>query len=240
MGLLGVDSMEYAPIVEVSTPSTTKSHGLWYDAWVRLRRNKLAMLGLGLVIIVILLAILAPYVTTYDPTEQLIWTEGKTAQLAPPSTKHWFGTDIYGRDIFSRVIYGSRVSLQIAIAAMGISVIIGTALGALAGYYSGWIDEVISWLMNVIYAFPFLLFIITVVAFLPPSLTLVYVAIGLISWVSIGRVVRGQVLAFKNQEFVEAARALGVRNRRLIFHHILPNVIAPVIVQATLAWARSS
>lgn len=234
IGLVGVDAMEYAPVIGVGTSAEGQARSLWYDAWVRLRRNKLAMLGLGIVVLVILLAIFAPYITRYDPTEQLIWTEGRAAQLAPPNAKHWFGTDLYGRDIFSRVVYGSRVSLQIAIAAMGISVFIGTVLGALAGYYGGWIDEVISWLMNVIYAFPFLLFIITVVAFLPPSLTLVYVAIGLISWVSIGRVVRGQVLAFKNQEFVEAARALGVSNRRIIFHHILHNVIAPVIVQATL------
>lgn len=192
------------------------------------------MLGLVIIFLITLMAIFAPYISPYDPTEQLIWTEGKAAQLAKPDSTHWFGTDIYGRDIFSRVVYGSRVSLQIALAAMGISVLIGTTLGALAGYYSGWIDESISWLMNVIYAFPFLLFIITVVAFLPPSLTLVYVAIGLISWVSIGRVVRGQVMTFKNQDFVEAARALGVKNWRLIIHHILPNVIAPVIVQATL------
>lgn len=207
---------------------------LWYYAWRRLKRNKSAMLGLFLVILVVASAIFAPWITKYDPIEQLIWTEGEPAQLAPPSAKHWCGTDLYGRDMFSRVVYGTRVSLRLAIAATVISVVIGTTLGALAGYYGGLVDDVISWLISVIFAFPFLLFVITIVAYLPPSDTLVYTVIGIISWIQIARIIRGQVMAMRETEFVQAAIASGAGDMRIIFKHILPNVIAPVIVSATL------
>ncbi|MGE5573519.1 MAG: ABC transporter permease [Bacteroidota bacterium] len=207
---------------------------LWYYAWLRLKRNKSAMFGLALVLLIVLSAVFAPWVTRYDPIEQLIWTEGGSAQLAPPSAKHWFGTDLYGRDVFSRVVYGTRVSLRLALAATVISVGIGTALGALAGYYGGFIDDVVSWLISVIFAFPFLLFVIAIVAYLPPSDTLVYTAIGVVSWIGVARIVRGQVMAIKETEFVQAAVASGASDARIIFKHILPNVIAPVIVSATL------
>ncbi len=207
---------------------------LWVAGWRRLKKNKLAMVGLGIVVIIALLAIFAPWVAPYDPVEQLIWTEGKAAQLAPPSAKHWLGTDLYGRDILSRIIWGARISMTIAVSATVVSLAIGVTLGSLAGYYGGKIDEIISWLINVTYAFPFLLFVLSIVAFLPASLTLVFVAIGFVSWPSIARVIRGQVMAIKETEFVEAARALGVNDFKIIFRHILPNVIAPVIVQTTL------
>ncbi len=207
---------------------------LWYYAWLRLRRNKSAMLGLSLVILIVAAAILAPWITRYDPLEQLIWTEGISAKLAPPSANHWFGTDLYGRDVFTRIIYGTRVSLRLAVAATAISVAIGMTLGALAGYYGGFVDDVVSWLTNVIFAFPFLLFVITIVAYLPPSDTLVFTVIGIISWIQIGRIVRGQVMAIKETEFVQAAIASGAGDMRIISKHIIPNVIAPVIVSATL------
>ncbi len=207
---------------------------LWYYAWLRLKRNKSAMLGLALVSLIVFSAVFAPFITRYDPIEQLIWTEGPSAQLALPSAKHWFGTDLYGRDVFSRVIYGTRVSLRLAIAATVISIVIGTTLGALAGYYGGFVDDVVSWLISVIFAFPFLLFVITIVAYLPPSDTLVYTAIGVVSWIGVGRIVRGQVMSIKETEFIQAAVASGASDARIIFKHILPNVIAPVIVSATL------
>lgn len=214
--------------------SRSKSRTLLYDAWRKLKKNKAAVFGMCLVILFILVAIFAPLLTKYDPTEQLIWTEGAKAKLASPSWEHPFGTDLYGRDILTRVIYGARISLEISIAAMGISVIIGVILGTLAGYYGGFVDDIISWLINVLYAFPFLLFIIAIVAFFPPSLILTFSAIALVYWMSIARVVRGQVLSIKEQDFVKAARALGVSDWKIMFRHILPNVIAPVIVQGTL------
>lgn len=208
---------------------------LWYEAWLRFRRNRLAMLGLVMVISVILIAILAPYLAPYDPFKQLIWTEGRAAKLAAPSGEHWMGTDLYGRDILSRVIFGSRISLQIGIFATLVSLFIGIPLGAIAGYMGGWVDDLISWLINVIFAFPFLLFVLAVVAvFKDPSMIVVYMAIGLVNWVAIARVVRAQFISLREREFVEAARSLGLPRWRVIFVHILPNALAPVIVQATL------
>ncbi|HHW01604.1 MAG TPA: ABC transporter permease [Thermoanaerobacterales bacterium] len=211
-----------------------EGRSLWMDAWLRLRKNKSAMFGMTLVIIICLAAIFAPYITRYDPYDQLIWKEGASAKLAPPSAAHWFGTDVYGRDIYTRVVYGARISLQIGFAATGISVIIGVILGSLAGYYGGFIDDIISWLTNVIFAFPFLLFVLALVAYLPPSLPLMYMSIGIISWASFARVARGQVIQVKGMEYVEAATAVGGGDGRIIFKHILPNILAPIIVQATL------
>lgn len=213
---------------------SVKATTLLKDAWKSLKRNKLALIGMGIVLTFILIAIFAPYITPYDPVEQLIWTEGISAKLASPSWEHFMGTDLYGRDIFTRVIYGARISLQISIAAMGLSVFIGVIMGTLAGYYGGLVDDIISWLINVLYAFPFLLFIIAIVAFFPPSLILTFSAISLVYWMSIARVVRGQVLSIKEKEYIESARALGVSDLKIMFKHILPNVIAPVIVQGTL------
>ncbi|MDN5335223.1 MAG: peptide/nickel transport system permease protein [Synergistales bacterium] len=220
---------------KTKTAAFSRQGSLWFEAWLRFKRNKLAMLGLFMVVSVILVAILAPYLAPYDPFEQLIWTEGKAAKLAPPSAKHLFGTDLYGRDILSRIIFGSRISLQIGIFATLVSLIVGVPLGALAGYMSGWVDDLISWLINVVFAFPFLLFVLAVVAvFKSPSLVVVYLAIGVVTWVQIARVVRAQFFALREREFVEATKALGLPTWRIIFIHILPNAIAPVIVQATL------
>ncbi|HHX24454.1 MAG TPA: ABC transporter permease [Thermoanaerobacterales bacterium] len=213
---------------------TMESRSLWMDGWLRLRKNKLAMFGMWLVIIICFAAIFAPLITRYDPNEQFIWTEGISAKLASPSLQYWFGTDVYGRDIYSRVVYGARISLQIGIAATAISVLIGVTLGSLAGYYGGFIDDIISWLTNVIFAFPFLLFVLALVAYLPPSLPLLYMSIGIISWAPFARVARGQVIQIKQMEYVEAAIAIGGNDRRIIIKHIIPNILAPIIVQATL------
>ncbi len=208
--------------------------GIWRDIWYRFRKNRLAVFGLFLVASLVLLALLAPYITVYDPYEQLIWTEGKGVQLQPPGAGHWFGTDVFGRDVFSRVIFGARISLQIGIISTVISLIIGITMGAIAGYFGGIADDIISWLINVTFAFPFLLFVLVLVVYLPPSLLVIYAAIGLVNWVDIARVVRGQVLSVKGKEYVEAAVALGENDMRVILKYVLPNAIAPVIVQATL------
>jgi peptide/nickel transport system permease protein/oligopeptide transport system permease protein len=139
---------------------------------------------------------------------------------------------MYGRDIFSNVIHGARISLTIAILTTVISLGIGIFLGACAGYFGGWIDSAVSWLVNVIYSFPFLLFIIAIVAYLPPSLLLTFVAIGCVSWMRFARLVRGQFLSLREKEFVEAARALGANDFAIMFKHLLPNALAPVIVEA--------
>ncbi|MCK4260387.1 MAG: ABC transporter permease [Halanaerobiales bacterium] len=207
---------------------------MFKDAWKRLKRNKIALFGLGIVVMFILLAIFADFITPYSPTDQLIWTEGLSAKLASPSLKHLFGTDIYGRDVFTRVIYGTRISLTISLITTAISVVIGIFLGACAGYYRGWVDEIISWIINVIYSFPFLLFIIAIVAYLPPSMWLTFSAIGCVSWMRYARLIRGQFLSLREKEFVEAARALGASDFVIMFKHLLPNAFAPIIVDATL------
>lgn len=219
----------------VGTMKIEAGESLFREAWIRFRRNKLAMLGLVMTVTIILAAVFAGTLAPYDPVKQLIWTEGAAAKLASPSVKHIMGTDLYGRDIFSRVLYGARISLQIGIFATLVTLMIGVPLGAVAGYKGGLADDLISWLVNVIFAFPFILFVLAVVSiFQNPSLYLVFLAIGLVNWVSICRITRGQFIALRSREFVEAAHALGLPSWKIIFRHILPNSIAPIIVQATM------
>lgn len=206
------------------------------EAWKRFRRNKLAMIGLAMTITIILAAIFAGSLAPYDPMKQLIWTEGAKAKLAAPSAEHIMGTDLYGRDIFSRVLYGARISLQIGIFATIVTLLVGVPLGALAGYKGGVADDLISWLVNVVFAFPFMLFVLAVVSiFRNPGLFVIFVAIGLVNWVQICRITRSQFISLRGREFVEAAHALGLPSGRIIFKHILPNAVAPIIVQATMS-----
>ena len=208
---------------------------LYAEAWLRFKRNKLAMLGLIMVVTVLLSALFANIVAPYPPMKQLIWTEGVAAKLAAPGAKHLMGTDLYGRDILSRVLFGARISLQIGIFATVVTLLIGIPLGAIAGYRGGFADDIISWLVNVIFAFPFMLFVLAVVSvFKDPGIFLIYVAIGVVHWVQVCRVTRGQFISLRGREFVEAAHALGLPQHRIIFRHILPNAVAPIIVQATL------
>ena len=208
---------------------------LYAEAWLRFKRNKLAMLGLIMVVTVLLSALFADIIAPYPPMKQLIWTEGVAAKLAAPGAKHLMGTDLYGRDILSRVLFGARISLQIGIFATVVTLLIGIPLGAIAGYRGGFVDDIISWLVNVIFAFPFMLFVLAVVSvFKDPGIFLIYVAIGVVNWVQVCRVTRGQFISLRGREFVEAAHALGLPQHRIIFRHILPNAVAPIIVQATL------
>ncbi len=228
--------LDMTDTAENRTTSVAESgDSLMKEAWIRFRRNKLAMLGLVMTVTIILAALLADVLAPYDPIKQLIWTEGASAKLAAPSARHIMGTDLYGRDIFSRVLYGARISLQIGIFATLVTLLVGVPLGAIAGYRGGIADDLISWLVNVIFAFPFILFVLAVVSvFQNPSLYVVFVAIGMVNWVSICRITRGQFISLRGHEFVEAAYALGLPARRIIFRHIMPNAIAPIIVQATM------
>lgn len=219
-------------------------HSLYAEAWARFRRNKLAMLGLVMVISVILAAILAGAIAPYHPTRYTVMATENTLQemkvpeavrLSPPSKHYRLGSDLMGRDILSRTLYGARISLQIGIFATLVTLAIGVPLGAIAGYKGGVVDDLISWLVNVIFAFPFMLFVLAVISvFKEPSLTLVYIAIGAVNWVQVCRVTRGQFISLRSREFVEAARSLGLSQTRIIFRHVLPNAVAPIIVQATL------
>ncbi|MCL6450822.1 MAG: ABC transporter permease [Acetobacteraceae bacterium] len=202
--------------------------------WKRFKRNRLALVGLALMILLYLVAILAPLIAPYDPTR--IDLRGR---LQPPSREHLLGTDQYGRDVLSRVIYGARISLSIGFVSVGIAVSVGTVLGSLAGYYGGALDNVIMRLADVVISFPVLFLILTVVSVVSPSIFNIMFVIGLTSWPGVSRLVRGEFLSLRQRDFTEAARALGLSDSRIIFRHILPNAVAPIIVAATLGVAAA-
>ncbi len=197
--------------------------------WRYFKRNRLAVGGLVVIVIMFLIAFLAPLVSPYDP--------GKTevsVKLASPSLQHFLGTDQLGRDVFSRMLYGSQVSLSVGFVAVAISILIGTFVGAISGYYGRWIDSVLMRFVDIMLCFPSFFLILTVVALLGPSLFKVMVVIGITSWMGTSRFVRAEFLSLRERDFAQAAKALGVKDRRIIFRHILPNALAPVFVTATL------
>jgi oligopeptide transport system permease protein len=207
--------------------------GLWTDAWMRFRRNRLAVGSLAFVLLLITLAVTAPLLERFgllqDPTAQDVVSN----YLGPGAAHHILGTDDLGRDVLSKVIFGSQVSLSIGILVQAIVLVIGGSIGLAAGYFGGWIDNVLMRFTDIMYAFPDLLFVLIIVAALGPTLLNIFVAIGLVSWVGLARLVRGQVLSIKEKEFVEAARAAGSSPIKIILKHLLPNSLGPVIVSLT-------
>lgn len=201
-------------------------------AWARLRDDRRARLGLAVVALMILAALLAPLIDGADP----IQIDLRNA-LQAPSGAHWLGTDAQGRDVWSRLVHGARISLLVGLASQGISLSIGLLLGLVAGYRGKWTEEVIMRLADVTLAFPSLLLLIAMAAAFEPSLTVVCTVIGVVGWAGMARLVRGQVLVVRELEYVQAMRALGARDRRILFRHVLPNVIAPVVIAATLGIA---
>jgi len=203
-------------------------------AFYRFLRNRVAMIGLAFLVFTIACAILAPAIAPYDPVKMY-----PTKTLNAPSLEHWLGTDLYGRDVFSRIVFGSRLSLQMGLISVSIGVSVGGVLGLLAGYSGSMIDEMTMRLMDVMLAFPGILLALTIIAFLGPGLTNAMIAVGISSVPLFCRMVRGCVLSAKEDVYVEAAKSIGCGTLRVVFRHILPNVIAPVIVLATLAvgWA---
>ncbi|MED1914939.1 ABC transporter permease [Bacillus thuringiensis] len=206
----------------------------WKDAWRALRKNKLALVGFGIILFFIVVAVLAPWIAPYPYDEGQLVMKNK-----PPSEEHWFGTDYNGRDVFSRVIYGAQISLWVGTFSVIGSVLAGTLLGLLAGYYGRWIDTIISRLFDIMLAFPSILLAIAVVAILGPSLQNALIAIAIINIPTFGRLVRARVLSLKEEEFVMAARAIGMKNSRIIMQHILPNSLAPIIVTGTMGIATA-
>jgi len=202
------------------------------EFWPRFRRNRLALSGLVLVSILFLASLLAPWLAPYDPNFIDI-----QEILRPPSAAHWMGTDSLGRDVFSRIIYGARISLKVGFVAVGLATLIGVILGAVAGYYGGWVDNLLMRLVDLMLCFPTFFLILAVIAVLEPSIWNIMVIIGLTSWMGVARLVRAEFLSLKEREFIQAARALGARDGRIIFRHLLPNALAPVMVSATLGVA---
>jgi ABC-type dipeptide/oligopeptide/nickel transport system permease subunit len=198
----------------------------------RLGSDRRAWFGGGTIALLAVMALAAPLVAGHDP-----FGIDLINSLQPPSAQHWFGTDIQGRDVWARLVYGARVSLSVGIISQGIALTLGVILGLLAGYYGRWVDEIVMRLADVTLAFPTLLLLIALVAALQPSLTVVFATIGLVGWAGMARLVRGQVLVVRELEFVQAERALGARDLRILIQHILPSVVAPLVIAATLGVA---
>lgn len=204
--------------------------------WHRLRRNRLAMLGLALMSAILLLAVFADVIADYDTK---VVGMNMVERLQTPSAKHWFGTDGYGRDVFARIIHGSRLSLSLSIISMLIAVAVGSMIGAISGYFGGRVDDVLMRLMDMLLAIPPMLMSISIVAALGRSMANLMLALALAYMPVFARVIRSSILSVKDQEFVEAARACGTSDARIILRHIIPNAVGPIIVQATLAMGSS-
>ncbi len=217
--------------VRAARPARRYGDSQWAIASRHFRRNKLAMGGLVVMLLLYVVALLAPLIAPYDPTAQgdIVLT-----RYRPPSFEHFMGTDKFGRDIFSRVLYGARISLTIGFIAVGLSVTLGTTVGALAGYFGKWVDGVLMRFTDMMLSFPRLVLLIVVIALFEPSIWLVVIVLGLTGWMSVARIVRGEVLSLREREFVQAARVLGMNDTRIIARHIIPNILAPVIVYTTL------
>lgn len=200
--------------------------------WSTLRRSKLALIGLGIITVLVIVAIVGPAIAPYDPND----LDVRNRSL-PPSLTHPFGTDDRGRDVLSRVLYGARVSLQVAIIAVGISATLGVLMGAISGYWGGWVDEVIMRFTDVLFAFPAILLAIAIMGVLGPSVTNAMIAIGIVYTPIFARITRASVLVIRSEVFVEAAQASGASAPRIVTRHVMPNVLAPIIVETTLSLA---
>lgn len=225
-------SIGLRPPVSVLAPEarSAASRSLWGDAWRRLRRNRMAVAAGAFLLIMSTLAAMAPWLPGLaDPAVQDL-ARGATA----PSLAHAFGTDELGRDLFARVLYGGRISLLVGIVGTFVSLLIGVTWGAIAGYVGGRTDDLMMRVVDVLYALPYIFLVILLLVFFSKSLLMLFVALGLVQWLTMARIVRGQVLSLKHQTFVEAARALGASDAAIVFRHIVPNTLGPVIVYTTL------
>lgn len=208
-------------------------HSYFYAVfWQRLKRNRFALAGGSVVILLFAVSILAPLIAPYDPNRINAWHV-----LAPPSWQHWFGTDELGRDVFSRVLYGARISLKVGFVAVGIAVVIGTVVGLVSGYYSGMVDAFLMRAVDIMLCFPAFFLILAVITFMGPSIWYIMAIIGLTSWMGVARLVRAETLSIREMDYIMAARCIGCSHGRIIFRHIFPNAISPVLVSATLGVA---
>jgi oligopeptide transport system permease protein len=206
-----------------------KSQSLWSDAFDRLKKNKLAVISGFILIALIVLAIFAPWIAPHSYSYQNL----ELGAVGPSST-YWLGTDTLGRDQFSRILYGARVSLLVGFVATAVALVIGVSWGIVAGFFGGKIDSTMMRIVDILYGLPFIIFIVLLMVIFGRNIWLLFLAIGAVEWLTMARIVRGQVLTLKNQEFVLAAQAMGVRNLSLFFRHILPNILGTIAVYATL------
>lgn len=202
---------------------------LWQDAIRRLIQNRAAMIGGITILLLIVLAIFAPWIAPYSYSYQNL-----DIGASPPSVEHLLGTDVLGRDLLSRLLYGARISLLVGFVATGVALVIGVSWGIIAGYFGGRIDSVMMRIVDVLYGLPFIIFIILLMVIFGRNIWLLFAAIGAVEWLTMARIVRAQVIGLKNQEFVQAAQVMGVSNFSMFRRHILPNILGPIAVYATL------
>ena len=202
---------------------------LWRDAWIKLCKNYLALLGLAIILLLCLVSLLTPWIAPYGYEEQ-----NRLLGATPPSAAHWLGTDIFGRDMLTRIMYGGRVSLTVGFIATAVALVIGVLWGAIAGFVGGRVDAVMMRIVDIMYALPFMIFIVLLMVVFGRNILLLFLAIGAVEWLTMARIVRGQVMNLRKQEFVEAAYSLGLSQWTIIRRHIIPNTLGPVIVYTTL------
>ncbi len=253
----GIDARQTAEVVDEVIEEETKPLGLWSDAWRRLKRNKIAIAGMCIIIVFLCVGTVETvfyqmqwhvressdtkanpnvpgYLAPYDPN-YVDYSLTPQGIGAPPSWAHPFGTDFLGRDVLSRTLIATRIAMLVGIIAVAIALTIGLLLGPVSGYYGGWVDSVIMRAADIFFAFPYILFVLLIMSVLGQGFQNVFIAIGVLGWATFARVVRGQILSVKSMEYVEAARAQGAGDLRIIFRHVLPNSMAPVYVAVAMA-----
>ncbi|MDG1693708.1 MAG: ABC transporter permease [Porticoccaceae bacterium] len=213
------------------SPSQTSQQrsSLWLDAWIKLRKNRMALFGFAVLATLCVVSLLTPWIAPYSYEEQDLML-GAT----PPSAAHWLGTDIFGRDMLTRVMYGGRVSLMVGFIATAVALVIGILWGAIAGFIGGRVDAIMMRIVDIMYALPFMIFIVLLMVVFGRNILLLFVAIGAVEWLTMARIVRSQVMALRKQEFIEAAYSMGLSRWAIIRRHIIPNTLGPVIVYTTL------
>jgi peptide/nickel transport system permease protein len=219
-----------------ATKAAPKKRSQFEEVWRRLKKNKMAMLGLAIVVFLVLLAVFADFLFDY---EQVVIKQNTAIRLQGPSAEHWFGTDEFGRDILARLVHGGRISLVVGVIAVAIALVLGGTLGAISGFFGGKVDMLISRAMDILLAVPSLLLSITIVSALGPSIINLMIAIAVSSVPGYARIVRSSVMTVRDNEFVEAAKAIGANDAQIIASHILPNCLAPIIVQVSLKVASA-
>lgn len=213
----------------LSLTDAEQGSSLWHDAWIRLCKNKMAVGGGCILLMFILIALLTPWIAPYSYEAQNL-----DLGASPPSSAHWLGTDIFGRDVLTQIMYGGRVSLAVGFIATGVALIIGVTWGAVAGYVGGRIDAVMMRLVDILYALPFMIFIVLLMVIFGRNVLLLFLAIGAVEWLTMARIMRSQVQSLRLQEFVEAAVSLGLSPATIIRRHVIPNALGPIIVYTTL------
>ncbi len=220
-------------VLTIDPHDIERGTSLWRDAWHRLRKNKLAVLSVVLLTVMVLMATIVPVVSPYG-----IEVQDLELGPTPPHASHWFGTDRLGRDVLTRVMDGGRISLMVGFAATAVSLTVGVLFGAVSGYLGGRIDSVMMRIVDILYTLPFTVFVIILTVYLGRSIILLFMAIGAVEWLTMARIVRGQVISIKQKEFIEATYVMGLSTRRIVLRHLIPNALGPIIVYTTLTIPR--